>query len=92
MLMSHMIADTDAELRAMAGKIGVAQKWHQGDHFDICQSKKTLAVQFGAVAITMRQCAIMAINRRLGLPMGTPETAAAIRDEWRKTKEHCNGR
>lgn len=29
MKMSHLIADTDAELRAMADKIGVSRRWHQ---------------------------------------------------------------
>ena len=41
MVMCHMIADTDAELHAMAAKIGVQRKWWQspektsGSHYDI---------------------------------------------------------
>lgn len=63
MLMSHLWADTDAELIAMAGRIGVNRKWIQGHptlsfgkhrnaswvHFDICQSKRALAVKLGAI-------------------------------------------
>ena len=39
MIMCHMIADTEAELHAMADSIGVARKWYQGDHYDICLAK-----------------------------------------------------
>lgn len=58
MIMCHMMADTDDELRAMADAIGVDQKWHQGDHFDICQSKRAKAVELGAIEITMREAAL----------------------------------
>ena len=69
-VMSHMIADTDDELHAMADKIGVARKWFQRDHYDITQSKKALAIKHGARAITLRELAYMANNRRAGYPMG----------------------
>ena len=41
MTMCHMVADTTAELLAMADTIGVARKWIQGagtyrEHFDVC--------------------------------------------------------
>jgi Protein of unknown function (DUF4031) len=75
MKMSHMIADTEAELHAMADAIGVARKWHQGDHYDIAMSKRAEAVKLGAVAITWRQCGCMAMLARWGLPMGDPGTS-----------------
>ncbi|MFZ5783931.1 MAG: DUF4031 domain-containing protein [Pseudomonadota bacterium] len=75
MKMSHMIADTDEELHAMAARIGVARKWHQGDHYDIAMSKRALAIQCGAKAISLKQLACMSALRRRGLPMGDPETA-----------------
>jgi len=74
-VMCHMIADTEAELHAMAHTIGVARKWYQGDHYDIAQGKRALAIASGARAITMRQLACMAMLRRWGEPMGDPETA-----------------
>lgn len=50
--MCHMLADTPEELLAMARKIGVAARWFQGKgsapHFDICKSKRALAVAAGA--------------------------------------------
>jgi hypothetical protein len=75
MKMCHMIADTEAELHAMADKIGVARKWHQGNHYDICLSKRALAIDHGAVQITMRQAGCMTALARHGLPMAPPETA-----------------
>lgn len=74
-VMSHMIADTDDELHKMAARIGVARKWFQGDHYDIVQSKKKIAVEYGAVEITWRQAGCMMFLKRTGRPMGTPEEA-----------------
>lgn len=62
MVMCHMLADTEAELHAMADRIGGARRWHQGDHYDICLAKKALAIQAGAIAITQRQA--VEIRRR----------------------------
>lgn len=79
MKMSHMIADTEAELHAMADRIGVARRWYQGDHYDIALSKREAAIAAGAVAITVRQLACMAGLARMGLPMGDPATAVERR-------------
>jgi len=57
MVMSHLLADTLPELHHMAGIIGVQQKWFQDTiipHYDICQSKKKLAIQHGAVECDVR--------------------------------------
>ena len=56
MKMCHLIADTTKELLAMVDKIGVQRKWIQDagtkrEHFDICLSKKELAIKYGAVEI-----------------------------------------
>jgi hypothetical protein len=65
MLLCHMVADTTAELLYMADRIGVARRHIQHvnterEHFDICQSKRALAVKAGAREITQRQ-----LGRRL---------------------------
>lgn len=85
MKMSHLLADTDEELHAMADRIGVARKWWQApprhsSHYDIAKSKRALAIEYGAVPITLRQAARMSATRRrtgvLGLPpvnLGRPE-------------------
>ena len=64
MKMSHMIADTEDELHAMADKIGVARKWHQGDHYDICQSKRDMAIKHGAQALSRMELGRIAITQR----------------------------
>lgn len=63
MVMCHMLADTEAELHAMADRIGVSRRWYQGDHYDVCRSKRALAVAAGAIEITQRQA--VEIRRRL---------------------------
>lgn len=60
MKMSHMVADTTDELLNMADKIGVQKKWIQNkgtpqEHFDICFSKRMLAIKNGAIEIGMRE-------------------------------------
>lgn len=67
MLMSHMIADTVDELHQMADTVGLKRKWFQNHgsfpHYDLCQAKKKLAVQAGAVEVSQRE--IVRIGRRL---------------------------
>lgn len=85
-VMCHMISDdpTHAELHAMADKIGVKRKWFQANHYDITKTKRLLAVKAGAREITMRQCAVMAMNVRRDRPMGTPQEAQAELDRRRR--------
>lgn len=68
MTMCHMIADTTEELLDMAGKIGVNKKWIQypgtcQEHFDICLSKKKIAIELGAKEITMRELGRMTLEK-----------------------------
>jgi hypothetical protein len=70
MTMCHMIADSRAELDEMADKIGVQRKWiqHEGthlEHYDVCLSKRNLAVQHGAVLLTMRELGLRIRAKRL---------------------------
>jgi hypothetical protein len=54
MIMCHMLADSLDELHEMADRIGVQRKWFQAKnvpHYDICKSKRALAVKYGAVEI-----------------------------------------
>jgi hypothetical protein len=74
MVMCHMLADTDAELRAMADTIGVDQRHHQGDHFDICAAKRTLARAAGAVEITQRHAVQIRKRNRKSLPWPFSQT------------------
>ncbi len=69
MVMCHMTADTTEELLAMADRIGVARKWIQypgtwKQHFDLCKSKRALAIRHGAVDITTHEAANRIRDRR----------------------------
>lgn len=81
MIMCHMLADTDAELHAMADRIGVARRWWQspdktsGSHYDIALTKRALAVEAGAVEITLRQAGAMNSRRRVTGELGNPADA-----------------
>lgn len=87
MKMSHMVADTDDELHRMAGIIGVARRWFQGDHYDIAISKRQLAIYAGAKEITLRECGLMTgIRRRTG-KLGDPETCHEVYRALRDAKE-----
>lgn len=82
MRMSHMVADTEAELIAMADTIGVARKWHQkpgtaDSHFDICDSKCARALAAGAVLIDLRTLSAMVFQRRVTGSLGNPDDAVA---------------
>lgn len=60
MLMSHMVADSDEELLAMADSITLPRRWHQKpgtyrSHFDLCQSKRALAIHRGAIVVSQRE-------------------------------------
>lgn len=61
MVMSHMIADTPAELHAMADRIGIPRRWYQAQastpHYDVCQSKRALAIAAGAIEVDRRHLA-----------------------------------
>ena len=59
MQMSHMIADTLDELHRMADAIGVQRKWFQAKasfpHYDVCKSKRELAIKLGAIPVDKRE-------------------------------------
>lgn len=69
MIMCHMVADTEAELEEMAIKIGMNTRWWQykgtrKTHFDICKSKRALAVRYGAIPVTCHELGFMLKSRK----------------------------
>lgn len=79
MRMCHMIADSSDELFEMARKIGVACHWVQfpgsyKEHFDICQSKRALALRNGAIAISGRELTMKIMSRKPSPPPDAEKT------------------
>lgn len=77
MKMSHMMADTTAELLEMAHRIGVARRWLQNagtptEHFDVCAAKRDLAVSAGAKPVNGRELVYVVRAKRAATP--TPPT------------------
>ena len=69
MKMCHLIADTQTELLEFVDKIGVQRKWIQNpltnrEHFDICTSKRVLAIDAGAIEIGFRELAEKTSKRK----------------------------
>lgn len=76
MRMCHMIADSTDELLAMADSIGVQRKWIQfagtpKEHFDVCVTKKQVAVMHGALLITFRELSAK-VSARKSLTQNKP--------------------
>jgi hypothetical protein len=72
MMMCHMVADSRAELDAMADKIGVARRWIQKpdtdrEHYDICKSRRAKAVASGAIELSCFE--LLSIVRADGRPV-----------------------
>jgi hypothetical protein len=71
MVMCHMIADTVAELHALATKIGIQRKWFQDDmcfpHYDIALSKRVEAIKAGAIVVDRRQLGLLMRKIRVTL-------------------------
>lgn len=90
MVMCHMIADDPDELHAMADRIGVARRWFQISppasfpHYDVCKSKRALAVAHGAVACE-RDAFVVAMRRirSSGTFVHRDATTARDRDQLR---------
>lgn len=86
MRMSHMIADTEAELHAVAHRIGMRRQWYQGDHYDVPLEERARAVAEGAVEITYRQCGMMRRRHEVEGRCGLPEEAAHWYALWLKSR------
>lgn len=58
MIMCHMVADSIDELHTMADEIGIRRPWFQTGsrpHYDVCKSKRVMAVRLGALEVDERK-------------------------------------
>jgi hypothetical protein len=78
---SHLVADDQDELHAMAAWLGIPPRAYQIhrrsaalNHYDVPESLRLRAIDLGAVAITWRQMALLARQwRRAGVRPGPPD-------------------
>lgn len=75
----------------MAKKIGIQRKWFQGPekashtHYDICLSKRALAVEYGAVEIKDKRAMVNLLRRlRDKLPLGGAVAFDCVTDKGGK--------
>jgi hypothetical protein len=99
-VMSHLFADTREELFAMTDKIGVLRKWFQRpdgpfappgmnaswEHFDITQSKKKLAIEAGAIEVSMQAMAAFEWHRKTFGFTCHPDVALEKRESTKKAR------
>jgi|SRR5882672_7593901 len=83
MKMSHMIADTQEELIAMARRIGVNVQWIQDmgtyrEHFDIALSRRAIAVALGVIEISLRETVFIIECKRRELVPDIPIADALV--------------
>ena len=84
MKMSHMFADTPDELHSMACSLGLKREWFQSHtrtpHYDVSISKRSLAIQKGAIELLIRSK--NAEGKRIWRIV-----TARIRKQWRETSK-----
>ena len=62
----HLFTDAgnEAELHALAAKIGMKPSWFQGNHYDLTPSRRLRALKEGAIEVDRRQ-AVLILRPRL---------------------------
>lgn len=73
----HMYADTLPELHAMADKLGLKRSWFQNSkslqHYDLTESKRTIAIKLGAVQQDRQEAVATWIRLRKAALKGEPK-------------------
>lgn len=61
-LWCHLVSDSSLEeLHAFAGRLGIPERGFQGDHYDLPEDLRTMAIKQGAIAVSSRDI-IMALR------------------------------
>ena len=76
----HLLADTEEELHAFAGKIDVRRSWFQGyatPHYDLTPARRDRAVKAGAIQIDSRETVRMIRKLRAAAVDGAAKPGAS---------------
>jgi hypothetical protein len=82
---SHLMADSEDELHAFAAKLGLQRRWFQKHprhpHYDVVESKRTLALSLGAVFVPAMEQARARLEKAgiLNQPASSREVKQAIK-------------
>jgi len=61
-LWCHLVSDSSLEeLHVFAGRLGIPERGFQGDHYDLPEDLRTMAIEQGAIAVSSRDI-IMALR------------------------------
>lgn len=83
----HLVADSTAELLDMAARIGLRPEWIQypgawGEHFDVTEPKRRLAIAAGAVELTLHEMSDLLQRKRQRLEASTTVTRPSTTCTW----------
>lgn len=68
-LWCHMVSDTSVEeLKAFAAELGIPDRGFQGDHFDVPEHMRAIAIERGAQVVTTRQILAALYSAGLRVP------------------------
>jgi Protein of unknown function (DUF4031) len=76
----HMVSDVSIEdLHRFAAHLGVPRRAFHGDHYDLPQHVRDLALVHGAIEVSSRE--VVAILTRTGLRMSPAQRRAYVHDD-----------
>lgn len=88
MKMSHMIADTAAELHEMADKVGLKRSWFQGNastpHYDVAKSVREKAIKAGTIPLELKDFGKKITEIRERIASGKWDSDSGPIGNWRE--------
>lgn len=79
-LWCHLVSDTSLhELHAFAAWIGVPRRAFQGDHYDIPEEARPVAIEEGAIVVTSREIVLALYSA--GLRLRPAQRTGVLRSE-----------
>lgn len=87
MKMSHLAADSLDELHEMAERLGLRREWFQDKnlpHYDVCKSKRALAIKLGAKEVSSRKIVEVARGCKMALKVESAILRSPLAQQHRR--------